>query len=58
MLPGHNVDRVVTATLSGLVVMPCALMWCFATRTALQAWLGLLIAGLLLRAIIWLGGGP
>ncbi|MRW84599.1 DUF3649 domain-containing protein [Pseudoduganella sp. FT26W] len=56
-LPGHAVDRVVAATLIGLVVMPCAVMWCFATRTVLKAWLGLLVSGLLLGAIIWLGGG-
>jgi hypothetical protein len=57
ILPGHAVDRVVAATLTGLVVMPCAVMWCFAASTALKAWWGLLVAGLLLGAIIWLGGG-
>lgn len=56
-LPGREVDRVVAATLTGLVVYPCAVMWCFATRTALRAWLGLLAAGLLLGAVILLGGG-
>lgn len=57
-LPGREVDRVVAATLIGLVVFPCAVMWCFATRTALKAWLGLLVTGLMLGAIIWLGGRP
>ncbi len=56
ILPGREVDRVVAATLIGLVVFPCAVMWCFATRTALKAWLGLLATGLLLGAIILIGG--
>jgi len=56
VLPGRDVDRVVAATLIGLVVYPCAVMWCFATRNALRAWLGLLTAGLLLGAVIYLGG--
>jgi hypothetical protein len=56
-LPGYPVDRVVAATLIGLVVMPCAVMWCFATSSALKAWLGLLASSLLLGAIIWLAGG-
>lgn len=56
LLPGREVDRVVAATLTGLLVFPCAVMWCFATRTALRAWLGLLAGGLLLGAIIWIGG--
>lgn len=58
MLPGREVDRVVAATLTGLAVFPCCVMWCFATRTALKAWLGLILTGLVLGAIIWLGGRP
>lgn len=57
-LPGREVDRVVSATLTGLVVYPCAVMWCFATRSAARAWLGLFAAGLLLGAVILLGGRP
>jgi hypothetical protein len=56
LLPGRDVDRVVAATLIGLVVYPCAVMWCFAAGTALRAWLGLVASGLLLSAIIFLGG--
>lgn len=55
-LPGSDVDRVVAATLTGLVVYPCAVMWCFATGSALRAWLGLAVTGLLLGAVIFLGG--
>ncbi|SDG77946.1 DUF3649 domain-containing protein [Duganella sp. OV458] len=55
-LPGRDVDRVVTATLTGLVVYPCAVMWCFATSSAWRAWAGLLATGLLLGAVIFAGG--
>jgi hypothetical protein len=55
-LPGREVDRVVTATLAGLVVYPCAVMWCFATSTAWRAWLGLAVIGLLLWAVVFFGG--
>ena len=56
-LPGAEVDRVVAATLTGLVVYPCAVMWCFAASSAVRAWLGLLASGLLIGAVILLGGG-
>lgn len=40
-LPMAPVDAVVAATLTGLVVYPCAIMWCFAAATVLRAGLGL-----------------
>jgi len=40
-LPLNPVDDVVAATLTGLVVYPCAIMWCFAAASAARAWLGL-----------------
>jgi len=40
-LPLPPVDRVVTATLSGLAIYPCAAMWAFAAASAARAWLGL-----------------
>ena len=40
-LPLSPVDSVVAATLAGLVVYPCAIMWCFAAASAVRAWLGL-----------------
>lgn len=43
-LPMAAVDAVVTATLTGLVVYPCAVMWCFAARTVPRACLGLAAA--------------
>jgi hypothetical protein len=40
-LPMTAVDAVVTATLTGLVVYPCAVMWCFAASTVPRACIGL-----------------
>lgn len=42
-LPMARVDAVMTGMLVALIVLPCAVMWSFATRTALRAWLGLLV---------------
>lgn len=40
-LPMSPVDNVVAATLVGLAVYPCAVMWVFAAATPARAWLGL-----------------
>jgi len=40
-LPLAPVDAVVTGTLTGLVVYPCAVMWCFAAASVLRACIGL-----------------
>lgn len=40
-LPMTDVDAVVAATLTGLVVYPCAVMWCFAAATVVRACIGL-----------------
>lgn len=40
-LPMAPVDAVVTGTLTGLVVYPCAVMWCFAAATVMRACIGL-----------------
>jgi hypothetical protein len=40
-LPMAPVDAVVTGTLTGLVVYPCAVMWCFAAATVARACAGL-----------------
>ena len=42
-LPLDRVDAGVAGTLAALVVFPCAVMWCFAARTAWRAWLGLAV---------------
>jgi len=55
------VDKVVAATLSGLAIYPCAVMWTFAAASAGRAWLGLGaacgLAGLALWALRSFGGG-
>ena len=59
-LPLSRVDSVVTATLSGLVLYPCAVMWSFAAASAARAWLGLgaacALTMLVLLALRTLGG--
>lgn len=60
-LPLSPVDSVVAATLSGLALFPCAVMWTFAAASALRAWLGLGAAcglvGLALWGLARFGGG-
>lgn len=60
-LPLSPVDAVVAATLSGLAIFPCAVMWTFAAVSAVRAWLGLAVAcglvGLALWALARFGGG-
>jgi len=60
LLPLRPVEAVVTGTLTGLVVYPCAAMWSFAARSALRAWTGLALSalapGLLLLALHGMGG--
>lgn len=41
VLPLRPVEAVVSATLTGLAVYPCAAMWAFAARSATRAWVGL-----------------
>lgn len=59
-LPLSPVDSVVAATLSGLAIFPCAVMWTFAAASAVRAWLGLGVAcglvGLALWALAGYGG--
>lgn len=46
LLPGSQVDRVVTGLLVSFLIYACAILWVFAAKTAWQAWLGILIPGL------------
>ncbi|WP_229217384.1 DUF3649 domain-containing protein [Massilia forsythiae] len=54
VLPLRPVEAVVSATLTGLAVYPCAAMWAFAARSATRAWVGLalfaVVPGLVLLA--------
>jgi hypothetical protein len=58
-LPLSRSEASLTGTLASFVVHACAVMWVFAARTALWAWLGLLVAaapfGLML--VIYFYGG-
>lgn len=49
-LPLVRVDAVIAATLSSFIFYAFAVMWAFAARTAIRAWLGLLVPAALLAA--------
>jgi len=51
-LPMARAEAVMTATLLSFAIYTCAVMWVFATRSALRAWLGLLIPAALIAAIL------
>lgn len=46
-----RVDAVVAGMMVSFVVYLLAVIWCFACRTAIRAWLGILLPALLLAAI-------
>ncbi|WMJ71500.1 DUF3649 domain-containing protein [Stenotrophomonas sp. 24(2023)] len=50
-LPMARGQAVLTGMLVGIVVAACAALWAFATRSALRAWLGILVPTLLLAGI-------
>lgn len=51
-LPLARSEAVMTATLLSFAVYTCAVMWVFAARSALRAWLGLLIPAAVIAAIL------
>ncbi|MCC7701951.1 DUF3649 domain-containing protein [Janthinobacterium sp. GW460P] len=51
-LPMARSEAVMTATLLSFAVYTCAVLWVFATRSALRAWLGLLIPAAVIAAIL------
>ncbi len=51
-LPVARSEAVMTATLLSFAIYTCAVMWVFATRSALRAWLGLLIPAAVIAAIL------
>ena len=59
-LPLPRADAVTIATLLSFVVYTCAILWVFATTSALRAWGGILAAigvlGAALLALFWLTG--
>ena len=50
-LPIARSQAVLTGMLVAIVLCACAALWAFATRTALRAWVGILIP----TALLWLG---
>lgn len=60
-LPLDPVEKVVAATLTGLAIYPCAVMWSFAAASATRVWLGLggacALAGLAVLALRSGGSG-
>ena len=51
-LPMARAEAVMTATLLSFAIYTCAVLWVFATRSALRAWLGLLIPAAIIAAIL------
>lgn len=56
-LPIARVEAALTATMAGLIIYPCAIMWCFAARSAPRALAGLLLAALPFALLLALGRG-
>ena len=50
-LPIARSQAVLTGMLVAIVLCACAALWAFATRSALRAWLGILLP----TALFWLG---
>lgn len=51
-LPMARAEAVMTATLLSFAIYTCAVLWVFATSSALRAWLGLLIPGAVIAVIL------
>ncbi|MEA5668983.1 DUF3649 domain-containing protein [Stenotrophomonas sp. MH1] len=58
-LPLPRSQAVLTGMLVAIVLCACAALWAFATRSALRAWLGIVLpAALFWMAAEWLGVMP
>ena len=53
-LPMARSEAVMTATLLSFAIYTCVVMWVFATRSALRAWLGLAIPAAVIATILQL----
>lgn len=56
LLPMAPADAVMTATMLSFAIFTCAVIWVFAARSAVRAWLGLALPSLLLALLAWLTG--
>ncbi|AWM90370.1 DUF3649 domain-containing protein [Pseudomonas sp. 31-12] len=58
-LPMARAEAVVTGMMISFLVYLVAVLWCFACRSAWQAWFGLIVPGLVLTAVsglaYWMG---
>lgn len=53
VLPMPRADAVLAMTLASFAIYAAAAIWVFAARTAVRAWLGLLVPTLVLGAASW-----
>jgi len=51
LLPMARAEAVVTGMMTSFLVYLVAVLWCFAARSAWQAWFGLIVPGLVLATI-------
>ncbi|WP_339545676.1 DUF3649 domain-containing protein [Pseudomonas sp. RA_35y_Pfl2_P32] len=56
-LPMARAEAVISGMMTSFLVYLVAVLWCFASRSAWQAWLGLLLPGIVLAAFGGLGYG-
>jgi len=58
-LPMARAEAVVSGMMSSFLVYLVAVLWCFACRTAWQAWIGLMVPSLVLAVVsglaYWMG---
>ncbi|MFJ1301381.1 DUF3649 domain-containing protein [Pseudomonadota bacterium AL_CKDN230030165-1A_HGKHYDSX7] len=54
-LPLSRLDAVVIAQLTSFVVYACAVIWVFATRTTVRAWVGVIAPALVFGLLYWVG---
>lgn len=56
LLPLPRADAALVATMSSFLVYACATLWVFATRTAMRAFTGMLLAVLVSGLVVTLAG--
>lgn len=53
-LPTTRAEASLTATMLSFLIYGCVVLWVFATRTAVRAWLGIVIPSVVLGVLVWL----
>lgn len=54
LLPASRADATIIGTMLSFAIYACAILWVFATRSALRAWAGILGTAALLAGLLWL----